>query len=165
MKKGREKRKTSTTARVWRKRSPAALRLTFDFKRLSQVEKFCVCFSVGAFTGTRRRQREKGESETERGEKRDGPLHKIQTPSLVIAAPRPFLPAAEVSRPCATINPSVCKTPVRRRPLSVSASARPPAPPPGDPRATLHGWITTVMKALEESRQMLVYLWMTNSGT
>lgn len=35
-----KKKNASNIARVWRKRSPAALRLTFDFKRLSQVVQY-----------------------------------------------------------------------------------------------------------------------------
>lgn len=63
--KKKNKIKPSNIARVWRKRSPAAPRLTFDFKRLSQVVQYFFFFV--SLPERLQASETAGESERERG--------------------------------------------------------------------------------------------------
>lgn len=151
--KEKKKRKTSTIAREWRKRSPAALRLAFDFKRLSQVEKVFFFVSLPEHLQA---SEAAGEREKERvREKKRETAHSIKSRrrpwsllclDLLCLLLRCCDPSRRLLRMvCATRNPSVCEMFVKRHPPSVSASAR----RSGDPHAT-HGRIHTVVIGQKE---------------
>lgn len=128
MKREKEGEKTSTIARVWRKRSPAALRLTFDFKRLSQVRGFffpLFFFLCRSIYGHQRRREGESERETAHSIKsRRRPWSLLCLSDLFCLLLRCHDPSRRLLRTvCAAINPSVCKMFVKRRPLPQAFSS------------------------------------------